>query len=269
MVGAVAGTFAGLVVIQAMRLRRMEFLPFHPGFYVNHVVAPSSARAGGGRLRLVVFGDSTTSGVGVSRPEDSLPYRLAERIADAEGRPVHVVSYGWAGARVADVADEQLPRSLKPLRPGETQPFLARADLVAVVIGSNDATHRTSPRRFRADLRRTLEGIRRGVPSAAIVLAGIPAFRGALRRIEPLMSLVDLYGGLLRPISRAEAARVGAAFADLARDVPRRIQPGMAFLSADEFHPSAAGYGIWADVIFEALWRRAHPTGHGQVAHVS
>ena len=253
LLGAFIGTFAGIVAVQFMRLRRMEFLPMHPGFYVNHVVAPTGTSGQGRRLRLVVLGDSTTAGVGVGRAEDALPYRLAQHIADRERRPVHVVSYGWAGARVADLPATQLPRALEPLRKGETAPFLPGADIVALVIGANDATHHTKPSRYRADLRRALEIVRDAAPGARVVLAGIPAFRGALKAIEPLISLADLYARLLRPISRAEAARAGAAYADLARHVPPRIDRTTEFLSSDRFHPSAIGYAIWADVIFEAL----------------
>ena len=251
--GAFIGTFAGIVAAQFLRLRRMEFLPMHPGFYVNHVVQPTGAIGEGRRLRLVVLGDSTTAGVGVGRAEDALPYRLAQHIADRERRPVHVVSYGWAGARIADLPATQLPRALEPLRHGETAPFLPGADIVALVIGSNDATHHTKPNRYRADLRRALETVREAAPQARVVLAGIPAFRGALRAIEPLISLADLYARPLRRISRTEAARAGVAYADLARHVPPRIDRTTEFLSSDQFHPSAVGYAIWSDVIFEAL----------------
>ena len=266
LLGAAAGTFAGVVAVQFMRLRRMEFLPGHPGFYVNHHVAPLTRASSGEPLRLAVLGDSTTSGVGVDRAEDSLPYQLAQRLADRHGRTVHVVSYGWAGARVTDLAQRQLARALEPLRATETQPFLPAADVVAVVIGSNDATHNTAPNRYRADLRATLEGIRTAAPNAQVVLAGIPRFRGALRAIEPLITLADLYARLLRPISRAEAARVHAAYADLAAEVPPRITRETRFLSSDRFHPSEVGYGLWADVIFEAVERgpdRAVPATGG------
>lgn len=251
--GTAVGAFAGVAAVQFMRLRRMEFLPGHPGFYVNHVVAPSREDADGGRLRMVVFGDSTTAGVGVERAEDSLPYLLARLVADAWGRSVHVVSYGWAGARAADLVRHQLPRSIEPLRATETESFLAGADIVAVVIGSNDATHNTPRGRFRASLRTLLEGVREAAPSARVVLAGIPAFRGALRGVEPLIFLADQYARLLRPISRAEAARVGAAYADLARDVPPRIRGRTDVLSRDQFHPSVVGYAAWAEVLAEAL----------------
>ena len=174
-------------------------------------------------------------------------------MAEAEQRAVHVVSYGWAGARAADLVRDQLPRAIEPLRATETESFLAGADIVAIVIGSNDATHNTPPARYRASLRDVLDGVRAVAPSARIVLAGIPAFRGALRGIEPLIFLADQYARLLRPISRAEAERAGAAYADLARDVPPLIRGRTDVLSRDQFHPSVVGYSAWADVIAEAL----------------
>ena len=251
--GTALGAFAGVAAVQLMRLRRMEFLPGHPGFYVNNVVAPTKPAPATPPLRFVVLGDSTTAGVGVERAEDSLPYLIAQRVADAESTPVHVVSYGWAGARVADLVRQQLPRALEPIRASETKPFLPDADLVAVVVGSNDATHNTPPGRFRADLRTVLEGIRAAAPNARVVLAGIPAFRGALRGMEPLIFIADQYARLLRPVARAEAGRAGAAYADLARDVPELIRGRTDVLSSDQFHPSVVGYTAWADVIADAL----------------
>jgi lysophospholipase L1-like esterase len=250
--GTVVGAFAGVVAVQLMRLRRMSFLPGHPGFYVNHVVTPD-AQPLGPRLRMAVLGDSTTAGVGVARAEDSLPYLIARQVADAEHRPVHVVSYGWAGARIADLARSQLPRAIEPLRARESDSFLGGADIVALVIGANDATHNTPPGRFRADLRAVLDGVRSAAPNARVVLAGIPVFRGALPAVEPLIFLADQYARLLRPISRAEAERAGVAYADLAREVPPRIQGRVDFLSSDRFHPSVVGYATWADVMVEAL----------------
>jgi len=262
--GTAAGAFAGVVALQLMRLRRIEFLPGHPGFYINHVVLPRAGASRAPRLRLAVLGDSTTAGVGVQRAEDALPYLLARHIADAESRTVHVVSYGWAGARVGDLARTQLPRALEPLRATETDAFLPGADIIAVVIGANDATHNTPPGRFRADLRTTLEGIRAAAPDARVVLAGIPAFRGALPKIQPLIFLADQYARLLRPISRSEALRAGVAYADLASHVPPRLRGRTDVLSSDQFHPSVVGYSAWAEVIAEALTDHesaSEPTG--------
>jgi lysophospholipase L1-like esterase len=253
LLGTALGAFAGIVAVQLMRLRRMEFLPGHPGFYVNHVVVPSAGAVGGRRLRMVVLGDSTTAGVGVERADESLPHLIALRLADVERRDVRVVSYGWAGARAADLVRQQLPRAIEPLRAPSTESFLATADVVVIVVGSNDATHSTPPGRYRASIRAVLDGVRETAPSARVVLAGIPAFRGALRAVEPLIFLADQYARLLRPIGRDEAARAGVAYADLARDVPPLIRGRTDVLSRDQFHPSVVGYTAWADVIADAL----------------
>ncbi|MEP6680733.1 MAG: SGNH/GDSL hydrolase family protein [Chloroflexota bacterium] len=251
--GGLLGGLVGLVVIQMMRLRRMEFLPAHPGFYVNRVVGQDGSDRS--PLRMIVFGDSTTAGVGVDRAEEALPTRLAELVASDRGRRVHVTSYGWNGARLADLLHDQLPRALGPIRAGETQPVLPTADIVAIVIGANDATHRTPARRFRMDLRRLLAEVRRAAPAADLVLAGIPTFRGALRQVEPLMVLTDQFARPLRRAQREEAQAAGVAFADLSRDATPRMRRRRDSLSTDSFHPSAAGYQIWAEVISAALAR--------------
>lgn len=253
--------FVGVVVVQVLRLRRTEFLPLHPGFYISHWVQPQGPgpEPGAAPLRLLTFGDSTTAGVGVERAEDALPMLLAQRLANDERRAVRVLNFGWSGARAADLVRDQVMRSTQSLREGEA-PWLPTADVVAVVIGANDATHRTSPRRFRADVRQVLEQIRRSAPDSRVVLAGVPRFRGALPHLEPLMTMIDAYAGVLRRIQRQEAERAGVAFAALAEEVPPLVVASGAsvddVLASDRFHPSPLGYRLWADVIEAALERR-------------
>lgn len=260
LVGAAVGAFAGVVAVQLMRLRRAEFLPPWPGFRVNHLVAPIGAPTSAVPLILIVLGDSTTAGVGVNRAQDALPYLLARRIADAEARPVRVISYGWAGARAADLPRQQIAHAAgTEQRPQDGGPFLADADIVAIVVGSNDATHRTPPARYRAALRETFEAVRTAAPGARLVLCGIPRFHGVLRAFEPLIFFADQYARLLRPISRTEAARAGAAYADIHARVPAMIAGRRDVLSSDQFHPSAVLYDAWARVMFEALEGGAAP----------
>lgn len=261
--GALAA-FGVLVGIQVLRLRRVRLLPGHPGFWISHVVRPT-AGGDGERLWMIVFGDSTTAGVGVDAAEASLPYRVAQLVADRRGREVRVLSYGWAGARVADLIGDQVPRSLRPGDDGAAAP-LRRADLVVVVAGANDATHRTRLTRFRHDLRAALDRITDAAPAAEVAVAGVPRLRGALTHLEPLISLADAYGAPLRRIQRHEADRAGAAYADLARHVlPRlrgRIDPATA-MSADGFHPGPPVYAAWAEVIAEALDEARDPVEVG------
>lgn len=254
-VGVILAALGVVVGVQVLRLRRQRFLPGHPGFWISHVVAPTGGRSTGPRLHLVVFGDSTAAGVGVDAAEASLPYRIAQLVANARDREVRVLSYGWAGARVAHLAGDQVPRSMHPGKNGQVAPLL-RADLVVIVAGANDATHRTRPTRFRRDLRAALDRVTDAVPGAEIVVAGVPRLRGVLAHLEPLISLADAYAGPLRRIQRQEAERSGAAFADLARDVAPRLRGRIdlaAAMSSDGFHPGPLVYAAWAEVIVEAL----------------
>ncbi len=246
---------AGVVLVQVVRLRGVRLLPGYPGFWISHTVLPSRGAPSGDALRFVVFGDSTTVGVGVDRPEDSLPHRLAWHIADASGLPVRVISFGWAGARMHAVPTDQIPRAMRPRDAGAAS-WLATADIVAIVVGANDATHRTRPAAFRRDLRASLAAIRDAVPAADVVVAGIPRLRGVLRHLEPLITLADIGAAPLRRVQRREAARAGVTFADLARDLlPRligRVDRRTA-LASDRFHPGPAVYAAWAEVIADAL----------------
>lgn len=257
LLGTALGAFAGLVALQLIRLRRTAFLN-HPGFNVDHLVEPDALTDGRSSppLRMIVFGDSTAAGIGVERAEHALPVRIAHDVARARQRAVHVIGYGWPGARAADLGREQIPRALAAASDG-----LSEADVVVLVIGSNDATHRTPPHRYRSSIRQALELVRAAAPDAEVVLVGIPTFRGTLPHVEPLIWLTDQYARLLRPISRQEAERAGMAFADLAARLPASLtrQPGA--LSPDRFHPSAQGYRAWAEVIAEALAALRHPPG--------
>jgi len=66
---------------------------------VESTALPGSAILADGRpLELVALGDSAMAGVGVDRLADTLPVLIADRVAAATGRPVHVVSHGRSGA---------------------------------------------------------------------------------------------------------------------------------------------------------------------------
>jgi lysophospholipase L1-like esterase len=264
--------FGAIVGIQLMRLRRLTLLPGHPGFWINHVVAPSTGEPIGARLRLTVLGDSTTVGVGVTSASLSLPYRIAQLIADARQRSVHVATWGYAGARVEHVIGDQVVKAAKPLQrePPDAPGFLPSSQIVVIVIGANDATHRTPTAAFRRDLRAVLERIRAEAPQAEIVVAGIPRLRGILVHLEPLIAIADTWGALLRRIQRQEALRGGAAFADLAREVVPRLRGRIdraEALAADQFHPGPQVYATWADVIVEALEAMPRPSAGPGAPH--
>jgi lysophospholipase L1-like esterase len=237
--GMLVGAVVALIGVELVLIGRREFLPMDPGYRIDHVV-PSPDGDTGDPLRLAVLGDSTVAGVGSPTEAEALAVLIAERVAAAAGRAVHVVGFGVAGARTATVLADQLPR------------LDGSWDAVVLVVGANDATHATPWPRLRTDAESMLRRAREHAP--VVVLVGTPRFHANEIIPEPLRTMVDRYAGLLRGEQRAAVAAVdGARFVDLAAEASPRFLGRPEATSVDGFHPSPVGYGFWADAIAPAV----------------
>lgn len=214
---------------------------------IDTTVLPADPVLRDGRpLQMVALGDSGMAGVGVDRLVDSLPVLIASRVAAYTGRSVHVVSHGRSGARTRDVLSEQL--ALVQRRP----------DFVVLLVGTNDVTHLTPASalaRDTASLVSVLSDL--GVP---VVVSSLPEFR-AMRAVPPIVRAILGYkAARLRKIQR-RAVRDGSNvhLVDVRRMVGQEFVRDVSRMSADQFHPSAAGYALIADVLAPAVASYAGP----------
>lgn len=190
-------------------------------------------------LRLVMLGDSTAAGVGSPTVEGSLPVLVAERVATELERSVTVLGHGVSGARTDDVRATQVPLLAD-----------ATADVIVVVVGSNDVTHLTPPWTLRRQTAELLAATREAAPGTPIVLAGIPLFGGADRLPLPLRWVVMAYARPLRTAQQQVALDTdGVRYVNIARDASPLFREVPDAMSADGYHPSPVGYGLWADAI--------------------
>lgn len=237
--GALVLALVAVIGVEVVLLGRREFLPPDPGYEIDELLDPA-ARAGGDPIELAVLGDSTVAGVGSPTARESLAALVAQRVAERTGRPVHVVGFGVAGGRTASVLSDQLP----DVEPG-------RFDVILVVAGANDATHRTAPGDLERDLRALIHEARARAPH--LVLGSTPAFSGTPALPEPIRSFVHWYSGLLRASQRAVAGEAGVPLVDLAATAGPRFEGVPEAFSSDGFHPSPVGYGFWADALAPAV----------------
>lgn len=190
-------------------------------------------------LELRVLGDSTAAGVGAGNAADALPSLIAERVAQRLRRPVHVVGVGTSGARTADVRRAQLD-------------MVRDADVVVIAVGSNDVIHLTPPGRMRDQTAALLDAA--SALDVPVVLGGIPRFAGVGALAQPLRAIVDGYAAVLRDVQQEVAAtRPDVRFVDIAALASPRFVGVPEAMSSDEFHPSAIGYGFWADALAPAV----------------
>lgn len=234
--GLTALTAATLLVGQIAVARNRTYLVDVP-FTVDQTVG--QAADGRAPIELRVLGDSTAAGVGSDDVRSALPALLARRVARWTGRAVHVVGHGGSGARTADVRRDQIPQ-------------VRAADVVVIVVGSNDVIHMTTPAQLRTDTAALLDdAVAAGVP---VVLGGIPRFAGVGALAQPLRSVVDGYAAVLRDAQHdVAAARPGVTFVDIAALASPRFRGVPAAMSRDAFHPSEVGYGFWADALAPAV----------------
>lgn len=186
---------------------------------------------GDGDLLYVALGDSTAQGLGSRSPRSSYVGLLADDLRRrSEPRTVRVVNLSVSGARVADVVAQQVPALRALLDAG------ARPDLVTLTVGANDAG-RTDAATFRASLRTLLDAM----PPGSYV-ADVPDFGGGPR----LGAAHDL----------AAVVREEVAARPSLRQVHLEAATGRMRWTAyagDLFHPSDAGYRLYAGAFLEAV----------------
>ena len=229
---------AALARGQVAALRRRDW-PSTAPLAVDVTVTPSTG-AGAGVVELGAFGDSAMAGVGVDRLDDVLSVQLAQRVADATGRAVHVVGYARSGARTLDVLTRQVPAVRRT------------PDVSVLVVGTNDVIHATSP----LALTRTCEAMLDGLETigAPVVMSSLPEFRAMRALPGPVMSAARGYGSMVGAVQRRAAApRPRVRLVDVVGAVGEEFVEDPDMMSTDSFHPSAVGYGRIADALAPAV----------------
>jgi lysophospholipase L1-like esterase len=234
--------FIGLLVIEVVMARGGRQLVGFTRDQLDGIVGAGS----GTPLRVTWIGDSTGQGVGASDPEHALPRVVARGL----GRPVELTVLAMSGARVADAVADQLPL-LRGTRP----------QWVFIGIGGNDVTHITSRGAFRTAIEKLLEGVAAVQPDHVIVL-GIGEFASNPRFAEPLRFIAGVRGHKLDSDLRNAANRHGALFVDIAGATGADFMRNPAhYHSVDRFHPSDAGYALWAEATLAFISAANWPSG--------
>ncbi len=228
--GAALGLAAALVVVVAVEIqlaRSGDRLPDRKLVLDRPGSGPN----------VVWLGDSTAAGEGASSAAGTVPRQVQEGLG-LPGASLAVLAV--SGARVADVLAGQVP-----LVAGR------HPDLVLISVGANDTIHLTGRTGFRRTYERLVRALPAGVP---VVLLGVPDMGAIARFAQPLRAFAGRRGRRLDAEVRRVATATGAVYADIAgptgaafRRDPRR------FFAADDFHPSDAGYGLWADAVLKVL----------------
>lgn len=189
-------------------------------------------------LVYVALGASDSVGVGAANPaQDGWVPQFHRRLPPG----TRLVNLGVSGFRLSQALEQTLPVALD-----------ARPDLVTVWLSVNDFNARVNLDRYERDLDRLLGALAEAQPKL-ILIGNVPA----LERV-PVYSAVNIPPDLLaqevarwNAVITRQAARHGAVIVDL-HSHWTELADHPEYISADGFHPSAAGYSRVADLFYQA-----------------
>ncbi len=182
-----------------------------------------------GPLRMVMLGDSTAIGLGMTSADQTPGALLANGLAAVAKRPVRLSVVGRSGAASIDLA-EQVDAALA-----------ARPHIAVIFIGANDVATKTLPAQAVRHLREAVHRLRQG--GAEVVVGTCPDL-GTIRPIaQPLRWVTRRWSRQLaaaQTVAVVEAGGRTVAFADVLGPEFDAF-PGEMF-GPDRYHPSARGY---------------------------
>lgn len=187
--------------------------------------------------RLLVVGESTAAGVGVTHQHEGLAAQLAARLVDGGWSGVDWQVVARSGATARALHDEVLPGT--PRSPH---------DLAVVVLGVNDTLRLRTVRTWQRDVARIVVALAStAAPGARTVLAGVPDLGAFPALPRPLGAVLGAHARHLD----AGLAQLAGGRHDLLH-VPVPTAGGEAYAS-DGFHPGAEGYRRWAMQLADAV----------------
>lgn len=235
---AAAGAGAGVLAAEVWAAARRRYAPAGSA----PPVEGEYGDPGADKLRLVVLGDSTGAGVGVTRTEDTVGGVLARRLAGPRRR-VRLAGAAIAGSGTGD------------LGPQVSRALLGRPDVAVLLVGTTDATSGTALAAVRQNV---ADAVGRLLDGGAAVVVGTCPDLGASRAFaRPLRTVVAWRGRRVAAVSAAATTSAGGTPVDLGEIVGPVFRADPAAYCEDGFHPSADGYRLIAEALLPAVGEAA------------
>ncbi len=194
----------------------------------------------GPALKIALLGDSSASGYGVERVEQTPGALIASGASTQGDHRIYLREFCVVGARTADLA-AQIDRAL-----------LIEPDVAVILVGANDVTNMTLP---SASVRQLSEGVRRLREADVAVVVGTCPDLGTITPIaQPLRQIARSWS------RRIAAAQTIAVIEQGGRTVSLGSILGPEFAAApavlfgpDQFHPSAEGYRALVRILLPSV----------------
>ncbi len=204
--------------------RRFEGSPDDDGLY---------GRGPGGEepIEFVLLGDSTAAGVGADTARQTVGALLADSVATLAGRPVRLTNVAVVGAMSAGLGAQVAAARARVPAP----------DVVLVMIGANDVTHRITT---ATAVRHLDQAVRDLLATGTHVVVGTCPDLGTIEPVaQPLRLMARRWSRDLAAAQTVAVVEAGGRTVSLGDLIgPDFAERPREMFSHDRFHPSPAGY---------------------------
>ncbi|MEI6835937.1 MAG: SGNH/GDSL hydrolase family protein [Candidatus Falkowbacteria bacterium] len=190
------------------------------------------------KIKYAALGDSLTSGVGAEKYEESYPYLLTEKISE-KNQGVTLTDFSQPGAQTKDLINLYLPEVISN-----------NPDIITVLIGVNDIHNHVSKEQFKNNYQYILERLTKET-KAKIYLINIPRIGSDTAILPPLNYYFDKETDDYNQIIKDLSVTYQVKYVDLNAEIKNLFKNDGAHYSVDSFHPSALGYKLWAQIIYD------------------
>lgn len=197
--------------------------------------------ASGSTFSLLILGESTMAGLGVTRHEDGFAGHFAQQLSIWLQRPVEWQVSAVSGYTAKQVAEHIIP-GLKVMP----------VDLIIIGLGGNDAFQLNRPHLWQRDIENLIEKLRQHYPKQALAFLNLPPI-ASFPAFTPLMkwalgnwvrylgaALDELVGPF--PNVYFNPAEISLAYMEKRLGITKH--PDTFF--SDGVHPSGYTYELWA-----------------------
>ncbi|MEM6562830.1 MAG: SGNH/GDSL hydrolase family protein [Pseudomonadota bacterium] len=202
--------------------------------------APAGARNGatghGPVLRLVIVGDSSAEGVGVSHQDEALSGRLVDRLAKAFTVEWRLIAATGATARSA----------AKTLAGQNAETF----DLAVIALGVNDTKNGAGLATWRASYCRIIDLLKTKHQVRFVIVCGVPPLGSFPLLPQPLRKVLSRRAHKLDEVL-LEIERRDASVTHL--PMPEALDAEQ--MAEDGFHPGPKLYDKWAQNVEDVIGR--------------
>ncbi len=237
--GAALGALGyGVIKAEAALARRVIGAPFDDSPDDNGVYGAGL----GEPWELLMLGDSSAAGMGADLPHETVGAIVASGVAALTGRPAHLTNRAVVGAESSDL-ERQLANALEEV---------LRPDVVVIMVGANDVTHRIER---SASVRHLEQTVRRIRALGSEVVVGTCPDLGTIEPIQqPLRSLMKRWSRDLAAAQTVAVVEAGGRTVSLGDLLgPEFAASPREMFSSDQFHPSAAGYARAAAALLPSV----------------